>query len=300
MPGVPLQNLWDDMPCVNNRSKEFLGYPTQKPLALLERIIKASCPPDGLILDPFCGCGTAIHAAEKLGRQWIGIDITHLAISVIEERLKTHFPDIQFKTHGTPKDFESAQELARRDKYEFQWWVCHLIGAQPYQNKKKGADSGIDGLIYFTDVGSGHKKIIVSVKGGENVSVAMIRDLGHVVTRENAAIGLFVTLTPPTRPMREEAAKAGFYAPPFVGAKFPKIQILTIEGLLKQTEQPSYPSLARGGIKPKNLKGQAGKQMSFLLPYEGKKTDSTNVADLNIETPAMQKRRVNEANPVAL
>jgi len=168
MPGVPLQNNWDDiLPATGNES---LGYSTQKPLALLQRMIMASCPDDGVVLDPFCGCGTAIHASEKLGRKWIGIDITHLAISVIEERLKKHFPGIQFETHGTPRDIGGAKDLARRDKYEFQWWVCHILGAQPYQNKKKGADSGIDGIIYFKDVGSQHKKIIVSVKGGENLN----------------------------------------------------------------------------------------------------------------------------------
>lgn len=282
MPGVPLQNSWDDI--MSATGKEVLGYQTQKPLALLERIITASCPSDGVVLDPFCGCGTAVHVAEKLGRQWLGIDITHLAISVIEERLRRHFPSIRFETHGTPKDLESAKSLAKRDKYEFQYWVCHLLGAQPYQNKKKGADGGIDGILYFKDVGQQHKKIIVSVKGGENVSVSMIRDLGHVVTREKAEIGLFVTLAEPTRPMMEEAVKAGYYAPNFVRNKFPRMQIITIQGLLKGTEMPEYPSLDRGGVTVRTRKGQPSKQLPLLFTYEGKRKEEPEAETLAATT----------------
>lgn len=177
------------------------------------------------MLDPFCGCGTAVHAAEKLRRKWIGIDITHLAITLVEIRLKDAFPGIAFEVHGTPKDLEGARDLAQRDKYQFQWWACSLVNAQPYQGKKKGADSGIDGVRYFQDDKTISKKIIVSVKGGENVSVAMIRDLGHVVDREKASIGLFVTLTEPTRPMKEEAIKTGYYGTPS-GGSFPKSKYL--------------------------------------------------------------------------
>lgn len=213
-------------------------------------------------MDPFCGCGTAVHAAQKLGRQWIGIDITHLAISLIEKRLRDAFPDIKFEVHGTPKDLDGARDLAARNKYQFQWWACSLVNAQPYQGKKKGADSGIDGLIYFQDDDGHAKKIIVSVKGGENVNVAMIRDLGHVVERENAQIGLFVTLAEPTRPMREEAATAGYYESATTGKSFSKIQILTIERLLNGTEQALYPDLGRGGLtfKKAKVEKQAGKQ----------------------------------------
>jgi hypothetical protein len=198
-----------------------------------------------VVLDPFCGCGTAVHAAQKLNRRWIGIDITHLAISLIEKRMADAFPGIEFEVHGTPKDFGGAADLAVRDKYQFQWWACSLVGAQPYQGKKKGADSGIDGLIFFQDEKSGSKKIIVSVKGGENVNVAMIRDLKGVLDREQAQIGLFVTLTPATKPMQTEAISAGFYHSPHFG-DFPKIQILTIEGLLAGTERPRYPDMSGG------------------------------------------------------
>src|SRR6185437_14991854 len=154
-----------------------------------------------VVLDPFCGCGTTVHAAQKLTRQWIGIDITHLAISLIQKRLRDAFPLIQIDVIGVPKDLDGARALAAQDKYQFQWWAVSLVDAVPYGGKKKGADSGIDGFIYFKPDGKLTEKAIVSVKGGENVSVAMIRDLAHVVDRENAKIGVFITLTEPTKPM---------------------------------------------------------------------------------------------------
>ncbi len=229
MPGVPLQNDWDDLrPVTGNES---LGYPTQKPVRLLERIIAASSNPGDVVLDPFCGCGTATYAAEKLGRQWIGIDITHLAISLIERRLKDAFPSLQFDVHGTPKDFGGARDLAARDKYQFQWWAVSLVDAQPYQGRKKGADGGIDGLIFFKEDKKTTRRVLVSVKGGENVSVAMIRDLKGVLEREKEPLGLFLSLEKPTQPMLTEAANAGFYE--LHGKKIPKIQIATIEDLLE-------------------------------------------------------------------
>lgn len=250
--GVKMSDVWE-IPIIAPSSAERLGYPTQKPLALLERIINASSNEGDVVLDPFCGCGTAVHAAQKLKRQWIGIDITHLAVSLIEKRLKDAFSGIQFAVEGTPKDFEGARNLAERDKYQFQWWACSLVNAQPYGGKKKGADGGVDGLIYFNDDGKLPKKIIVSVKGGENVSRTMVADLKNAVEREKAQMGLFVTLTEPTRPMKEEASAAGFYDSP-AGSSFPKIQIITIEGLLSGSEQARYPDLARGGLTFKQAK----------------------------------------------
>src|SRR5690606_32875432 len=192
--GTVLSTVWSDIPPLNAQAQERLGYPTQKPVALLERILNASSNPGDLVLDPFCGCGTAVHAAQKLGREWAGIDITHLAISLIEKRMKDAFPGIQFEVYGTPKDLDGGRNLAERDKYQFQWWACSLVGAQPYGGKKKGADTGIDGLIYFQDDTKGpSKKIIVSVKGGEHVGRTMIADLKNTVEREKAQIGLFVT-----------------------------------------------------------------------------------------------------------
>ena len=241
------EGIDSDVSWLKPRDEERLGYPTQKPIALLERIINASSREGDVVMDPFCGCGTAVHAAQKLNRNWIGIDITHLAVALIEKRLRDAFPGIMFDVHGTPKDIEGARNLAERDKYQFQWWACSLVNAQPYQGKKKGADGGIDGLIYFNDDGKLPKKIVVSVKGGENVSRTMVADLKNAVEREKAHLGLFVTLASPTRPMREEAAAAGFYDSP-AGTSYPKIQILTIDSLLSGAEQPLYPDLARGGL----------------------------------------------------
>lgn len=252
--GKPLQSVWTDIDRIANTSPERLGYPTQKPLVLLERIIQTSSNEGDIVLDPFCGCGTAVHAAQKLNRQWLGIDITHLAVSLIEKRLRDAFPGIRFEVEGTPKDLEGARNLAERDKYQFQWWACSLVNAQPFQGKKKGADGGIDGLIYFNDDGKMPKKIIVSVKGGENVSVAMVRDLAHVVDREGAAIGIFVTLADTTRPMREEAIKTGYYESPFIGKSFPKVQLLTIEGLLSGKERAQFPDMSAGSITFKKAK----------------------------------------------
>jgi len=229
MEGGVTGDVWTDISPINSQAQERLGYPTQKPLALLERIIQASSNEGDVVLDPFCGCGTTIHAAQKLKRQWVGIDITHLAISLIEKRLKAAFPGVAFDVHGTPKDLEGAQALAAQDKYQFQWWAVSLIDAVPYGSRKKGADSGIDGFIYFKPDGKVSEKAIVSVKGGGNVSVAMIRDLAHVVDRENAKIGVFITLAEPTKPMQTEAIKAGFFDTRF--GKYQKIQILTIEQL---------------------------------------------------------------------
>jgi len=244
-----------DVSWLKPRDAERLGYPTQKPVGLLERLISASSNEGHVVLDPFCGCGTAVHAAEKLHRKWIGIDITHLAISLIEKRLRDAFPGIRFEVHGTPKDLDGARNLAERDKYQFQWWALSLLGnAHPYQGKKKGADSGIDGIIYFQDDEKHVGKVIVSVKGGENVSVPMVRDLAHVVDREKAQMGIFLTLAEPTKPMRQEATKAGFYESPLIHKSFPKLQILTVGGLLEGAEQVLYPDLGRGAVTFKRAK----------------------------------------------
>ena len=238
-PGMPLQDVWTDIKIMHNMSTERLGYPTQKPLALLERILLASSNEGDIVLDPFCGCGTAVHAAEKLKRQWIGMDITSLAIGLIKDRINRAFPEVKFEIIGTPKDLEGAHELAKQDKYQFQWWAVQLIpDAQPYGGKKKGADSGIDGIFYFKPDVKRTEKGIISVKGGENVSVAMVRDLAHVIKREKAEMGLFVTLTEPTKPMVVEAVKEGFYQTEF--GSFPRLQIVTIEQLLNG-ELPKLP-----------------------------------------------------------
>jgi len=235
-PGVPLGDIWDDLPPIHASAEERLGYPTQKPVALLERILSASSNPGDVVLDPFCGCGTTVHAAQKLGRSWIGIDVTHLAIGLIEKRLRDAFEGVQFTTHGVPQDLAGARDMAargREDKnyyFEFEKWALSLINAQPGNLSKKGADKGIDGNLYFGAKSEG--RAIVSVKAGDNVGVSMIRDLRGVIEREGAAIGVFLTLTEPSKPMVTEAAGAGQYtAPGFEGA-VPRIQIVTIEQAL--------------------------------------------------------------------
>ena len=215
-----------------------------------------------MVLDPFCGCGTTIHAAHKLGRQWIGIDITHLAISLIEKRLKDAFSGIAYEVHGTPKDLDGAAALAAADKYQFQWWAVSLVDAVPYGGKKKGADSGIDGLIYFKPDGKTTERAIVSVKGGANVNVAMIRDLGHVVEREKARIGVFITLAEPTKPMLTEATKAGFYDAG--GFKVPKLQILTIADLF-DGRQPKIPLRDASGFRRAAREDASAKRQDRLL-----------------------------------
>jgi site-specific DNA-methyltransferase (adenine-specific) len=250
--GQPMTDLWSDINPLSAHDAERLGYPTQKPQALLERIISASSNPGDLVLDPFCGCGTAVHAAHKLGRKWLGIDITHLAVHLIERRMEEAFPGLVIEIHGEPKDLDSARDLALRDKYEFQYWACALVNAQPYKGGKKGADSGIDGIIYFQDEAKTSKKIIVSVKGGETVNRAMMADLKNSVEREHAQIGLFVTLAEPTDPMRKEAAAAGYYTNPYE-EQFPKIQILTIADLL-DGRKPNYRDFTMGSGSHKKAK----------------------------------------------
>jgi site-specific DNA-methyltransferase (adenine-specific) len=259
MKGLPLSDVWTDIPPVNSQAAERLGYPTQKPLALLERVINMASNPGDIIMDPFCGCGTAVEAAEKLSRQWIGIDITHLAIALAEKRMKDAFRDIGMEILGTPKDFDAAKNLAERDKYQFQWWACSLVNARPYGDKLKGADKGIDGVIFFIDDPSRiPKKIIVSVKGGQSVTVSMIRDLVGVIEREKASMGYFVTLAEPTKPMLTEAAGAGTYISD--GKSCPKVQILTIEKLLNGIQPIKPKDLSVGTQTFKKNPAQAQKQ----------------------------------------
>lgn len=227
--GVPVQSLWDDIPALHSHSGERLGYPTQKPVALLERIIAASSSPGDIVLDPFCGCGTTVEAAQKLGRSWIGIDITHLAISLIKVRLRDAFGDkVRYRVIGEPTTAEDAAALAESDKYQFQWWALGLVGARPV-DQKKGADKGIDGRLYFHDGSQKSRQIIISVKGGK-LKATDLRDLRGVIEREEAEIGVFLTFETPTQLMRAEATKAGFYDSPW--GKHQRLQLLTVAELL--------------------------------------------------------------------
>ena len=261
-----IDDIWVDINMINPVAKERLGYPTQKPLALLERIIQASSNPGDVVLDPFCGCGTAVVAAQKLGRQWIGIDITHLAIGLVKRRLEDAFGDsLQFQVIGEPTTLEEAASLAAQDKYQFQWWALGLVGARPAEGKK-GADRGIDGRLYFHDDASGKtKQVILSVKGG-HVNVPQVRDLIGVVERENAQMGVFITLEEPTKPMRAEAAQAGFYHSEVWNRDYPRIQILTIAELLegKGIDMPPMRQVSQTFKRAKKENPKDGEQMGLI------------------------------------
>ena len=239
--GSIITNIWSDIQPLHDVAAERLGYPTQKPVALLERIVQASSSRGEIVLDPFCGCGTTVAAAEKLERKWIGIDITHLAIALQKYRLQASFPDAEFEVKGEPETSGAARYLAEQDRFQFEWWALSLVKARPQKGTqgskqgKKGADKGIDGVINFIDSAKGKpKQVLVQVKSGK-VSSRDIRDLVGTVEREKGAIGVLVTLQSPTRAMKQEAVSARFYESKTWGRKYPKIQIFTIEELLAGT-----------------------------------------------------------------
>ncbi len=234
MPGLPLQDVWRDIQPINSQAQERLGYPTQKPEALLERIVKMGSNEGDTVLDPFCGCGTAVAVAQRLKRDWIGIDITHLAIGLIKHRLRHAFGEEVSKTYqviGEPVSVPDATELAHEDPYQFQWWALGLVGARPIE-QKKGSDQGIDGRLFFHDEGENGrtKQIILSVKSG-HVGVKDVRDLRGVIEREKAEVGVLLTLEDATKPMETEAASAGFYKSPW--GNHPRLQVLKIAELLE-------------------------------------------------------------------
>ncbi len=266
MPGVPLQDVWTDIRPIGAQAAERLGYPTQKPEALLERIVLASTNEGDVVLDPFCGCGTTVAVAERLKRPWIGIDITHLAISLIRYRLSDQYGDAvegAYQVIGEPVSLPDAEVLASEDPYQFQWWALGLVGARPVE-QKKGADQGIDGRLYFHDAPEGGKtkQIIFSVKAGAT-GAAHVRDLRGVIEREKAEIGVLLALQEPTAPMRKEAASAGFYESPW--GKHPRLQILTIQNLLdgRKIEYPPSRQVDRTYKKAPRVQKAAEKQLEF-------------------------------------
>jgi DNA modification methylase len=290
--GKQLSNLWIDIPIVFGA--ERLGYPTQKPQALLERIINASSNPGDVVLDPFCGCGTTIAAAQALGRSWIGIDITHLAITLIKQRLKDSFsiedavratlsrkgettkaaePQAEyggaakrsFRVVGEPTSVPDAEALAVSDPYQFQWWALGLVGARPVE-QKKGADKGIDGRIIFQGNKGNFENVILSVKAGKTGS-AHIRDLKGVLEREKAAIGVLISMQEPTSAMKTEAVTAGFYESTSWNKKYPKVQLLTVEELLdgKKIEMPPIKQLSVTFKTAPKAKNKKSEQHEFIL-----------------------------------
>ena len=262
-PGVTVTDVWDDLAPIHASAAERLGYPTQKPRALLERIIAASSNPGDVVLDPFCGCGTAVHVAQAMDRQWIGIDITVLSINLIEKRLRDAFPGIQFETVGLPADTESAQQLADSRPHDFQFWITDRIGGQAYQGGKKGMDRGIDGFVYFTGHDRATERAIVSVKAGRNVGPAMVRDLKGVMEREKAPMGIFVCAATPTAEMKREAAAADSYDAAD-GRSYPRVQIFTLEDLFAG-RQPRVPLLDRQPSFKRAPREKADGQGGLLL-----------------------------------
>lgn len=242
MPGVPLQDLWTDIAPLGAQARERLGYPTQKPVALLERIIEASTNAGDVVLDPFCGCGTTIDAAQKLGREWVGIDITFLSIDLIQDRLeRTYGPEIRdtYELTGVPKEVAAAQQLFRESPFEFERWAVSLVHAQP--NEKQVGDRGIDGVVRFHLNDKEIGEALVSVKGGAQLNPGMVRDLRGTVERHRAQLGIFICMGKPTRGMIEEADHSGWFDYEFSGARYPKIQILTI-GELLSGKRPNMPT----------------------------------------------------------
>ncbi len=266
LPGVSVRDIWTDIEPLNAAAAERLGYPTQKPVALLERIIESSSGPGDLVLDPFCGCGTTVYAAQKLGRRWIGIDVTHLAITLMKERLRDAFgKDAQFAVLGEPTSVPDAVALAESDPYQFQWWALGLVGARPVE-EKKGADKGIDGKLVFQGDSAGKfESVLFSVKAGKT-GAAHVRDLRGVIDREKAAIGVLISMEEPTGPMKTEAATAGFWESAAWAKKYPRIQLLTVKQLLagaavdmppqRQADKRTFKKAAAETKGPKTVQGE--------------------------------------------
>lgn len=245
MPGRGLDDVWTDVPPVNSQAQERLGYPTQKPEALLERIIAASSNEGDVVLDPFCGCGTTVAAAQKLGRHWIGIDITHLAVGLMKARLRDTFGDaVAYEVVGEPTTAEDAVALAEANKFQFQAWALGLVGARTGAEAKKGPDRGVDGRLYFHEGKGATRQIVFSVKGGK-LKLSDLRDLRGVVDREKAEIGVLMSLDEPTKAMRKEAATGGFYESGYTGKKYPRLQLLTVGDALGG-KGVDYPRLTEG------------------------------------------------------
>jgi site-specific DNA-methyltransferase (adenine-specific) len=263
--GKPLTSNWTDIPRISNTAAERLGYPTQKPEALLERIIKASSNEGDLVLDPFCGCGTTIAAAQKLSRRWIGIDITHLAITLMKKRLLDAFGiEAKFNVMGEPTSLPDAAALAETDPYQFQWWALGLVGARPVE-QKKGADQGIDGKIVFQgDKAGDFEQVMISVKAG-HITSNHVRDLRGVVEREKAAIGVLISMEEPSKPMMTEAATAGLFESITWGKKYPKVQLLTIAELLagNKVEMPPVRQVGATFKKAERHRPKGGKQLEI-------------------------------------
>jgi len=242
--GLPLSDVWSDIAPLNSQAAERLGYPTQKPLALLDRLIKLTTSEGATVLDPFCGCGTTIDAAIKLNREWLGIDITYIAVGLIQARLKdTYGNEIAktYKVEGIPRDLQGAQALFNASPFDFERWAVTLAEGTP--NEKQVGDRGIDGVIRFLNDAKGKAeggRVLVSVKGGKSVNPAMVRDLVGTVESQKAEMGVLITMVPPTPGMVEAANHSGTYTWPVNSQTFPKVQIITVPELLN-FKRPKMP-----------------------------------------------------------
>jgi DNA modification methylase len=263
MPGIPAQNLWTDIKPINNRSKEMLGYPTQKPLALLERIIKVSSNEGDVVLDPFCGCGTAVDAAQGLGRHWIGIDITFIAIDLIEKRLQHRYPGVAgtYDVFGIPRDMAGARALFRHSPFDFERWAVSRINARP--NEKQGGDKGVDGVARFHINKKTNGRVLVSVKGGKTVGPQYVRDLLGTVETQHAQMGVLITMAEPTPGVINAVNHGGTYTWPVNGQAFPKVQVITVVDLLAG-KRPHMPTL----ITPYSIAAKAQVQSEQLGLYD--------------------------------
>jgi len=284
MLGHTVGDVWTDITPINSQAAERLGYPTQKPEALLERIIKANSNEGDLVLDPFCGCGTTIAVAERLKRRWIGIDITHLAIGLIKHRLRDAFGDgiaQTYQTIGEPTSLPDAATLAAEEPFQFQAWALGLVGARVASSANKGADKGIDGRLYFHDEAEGGKtkQVVLSVKAGAT-NVAQLRDLRGVVDREQAEIGVLITMEEPTKPMRTEAAGAGFYDSPWTRKRHPRLQLLTVAELLegKGIDMPPIRQVSATFKKAPRAKGERSETPPLPHGQEDRQGDNDAAA----------------------
>ncbi|HEU0130599.1 MAG TPA: DNA methyltransferase [Mycobacteriales bacterium] len=266
--GLPLRDVWD-IGIIAGNSKERLGYPTQKPLALLDRVLSVSSNPGDIVLDPFCGCGTTIDAAVRLGRRWIGIDVAYIAVDLIQKRLRdTHGDGVEstYQVYGIPRDLPGARALFESSHFDFERWAVSLVSGTP--NHRQVADRGFDGTIRFphsTKKGVEYGRVLVSVKGGRNLGPAMVRDLAGAVEAEKAEMGLLVTMAEPTRGMREAASHSGSYLWPVNGHAYPRVQIITIRELLN-FRRPDIPPALTPYISASRRRSAVGEQMELDEP----------------------------------
>jgi site-specific DNA-methyltransferase (adenine-specific) len=279
--GRSLSDVWTDVPPLNSQARERLGYPTQKPVKLLDRLIRASTNCGDVVLDPFCGCGTTVAAAQAADRAWIGIDVAYHAIRVIEDRLSEMSGRVKYDLGGIPRDFASAARLAEKDKYQFQWWANYLVGVQALKEIRKGPDRGIDGQMYFMNGPRGWGRVLTSVKGGQHVGTKDVREFKAVIDRERAEMGLFICLREPTRDMKSEAASFGFVDT--AHGHLPRLQIVSIERWFNG-ERPVIPSLGHvsreyfrqsskpASSKPSRRPDPSAPEFPFTFPG-GKKDD---------------------------